>query len=279
MPWFEGVGLVVFGFLIGTYGSMVGVGGGFLIVPVLLFIGAPARIAAGTSLAVVLANSASSTVSYLRQKRVDIRSALIFSAAGIPGALLGAYADQHVPHRVFTILYGLLLAAIALRAFLARDAPAPTPAAATQSDAPPSAASHSRDFIDAMGVRHQYGFNIWTAIGVSAVTGFLASMFGIGGGVVQVPVMVYLFGFPTHIAVATSQLVIAITAAFGTASHAYYGDILLVPAIFLSIGAIAGAQVGARLASRMRAAPLMRWFSLAIAFAAFYLIYSSIAGR
>jgi uncharacterized membrane protein YfcA len=227
----------------------------------------------------VLANSASSTISYLRQKRVDIRSALIFSAAGIPGALLGAYADQHVPHRVFTILYGVLLSAIALRAFLARDAPAPAPAAAAQSDAPTSDAAYSRDFTDALGVRHQYGFNIWTAIGVSAVTGFLASMFGIGGGVVQVPVMVYLFGFPTHIAVATSQLVIAITAAFGTASHAYYGDILVVPAILLSIGAIAGAQLGARLAARMRAAPLMRWFSLAIAFAACYLIYSSVVGR
>ncbi|MBV8171156.1 MAG: sulfite exporter TauE/SafE family protein, partial [Candidatus Eremiobacteraeota bacterium] len=114
------------------------------------------------------------------------------------------------------------------------------------------------------------------AIAVSAFNGFLASMFGIGGGVVQVPAMVYLFGFPAHIAVATSQLVIAITAAFGTATHAYYGDILWLPALLLGVGAIAGAQLGAHLAARMQPGPLMRWFSLAVLFAALYLIYTSI---
>ncbi|HME81359.1 MAG TPA: sulfite exporter TauE/SafE family protein [Candidatus Eremiobacteraceae bacterium] len=272
MPWFEAAGFIVFGFFVGTYGSMVGVGGGFLIVPLLLFLGAPARVAAGTSLAVVLANSTSSTLSYLRQKRVDVKSGLIFSAAGVPGALLGAYADQHVPHRVFTLLFGLLLVAVAVRAFLARDPPPPMQ---SQSETAPAEGQLSRDFVDAQGVRHSYRFNVWGAIGVSAATGFLASMFGIGGGVVQVPAMVYLFGFPTHIAVATSQLVIAITSAVGTASHAYYGDIMLAPAVFLAIGAIAGAQVGAHLASRLQPGPLMRWFSLAVAAAALYLIYSS----
>lgn len=268
MPWFEYAGFIVFGFFVGTYGSMVGVGGGFLIVPLLLALGSPARVAAGTSLAVVLANSASSTISYLRQRRVDVKSGLIFSAAGIPGALLGAYADQHVPHHVFTLLFGILLVGVALRAFFTRDASAPS----HDDQQPQQGRNVSRDFVDAFGVRHQYSFNLWGGIAVSAVTGFLASMFGIGGGVVQVPAMVYLFGFPTHIAVATSQLVIAVTAAFGTAGHAYYGDILLLPAILLAAGAVAGAQLGARLASTMRPGPLMRWFSLAVVAAALYLI-------
>lgn len=269
MPWFEAIGFIVFGFAVGTYGSMVGVGGGFLIVPLLLFLGDPPRVAAGTSLAVVLANSASSTLSYLCQKRVDVKSGLIFSAAGIPGALLGAYADQHVPHHIFTLLFGILLVGVALRGFFARDAAKAT----NQPTGAPSSGGMSRDFVDALGVRHQYRFNIWGGIAVSAFTGFLASMFGIGGGVVQVPAMVYLFGFPTHIAVATSQLVIAVTSAFGTAGHAYYGDILPLPAIFLAIGAVGGAQLGAHLASRMQPGPLMRWLSLAIAAAALYLIF------
>jgi uncharacterized membrane protein YfcA len=270
MPWLEAAGFIVFGFFVGTYGSMVGVGGGFLIVPVLLALGSPARVAAGTSVVVVLANAASSTLSYLRQKRVDLRSGLIFSLAGIPGAILGAWADQHLPHRVFTVLFGLLLVAVAIRAVIAKNEPPPSAPPRDESAAP---GEHSRDFVDAMGVRHQYRFNIWAAIGVSAFTGFLASMFGICGGVVQVPAMVYLFQFPTHIAVATSQLVIFITATFGAATHAYYGDILPLPALFLSIGAISGAQLGARLSSRMHPGPLMRWFSVAVAAAALYLIF------
>jgi uncharacterized membrane protein YfcA len=269
MPWLEAIGFIVYGFAVGTYGSMIGVGGGFLIVPVLLFLGSPPRVAAGTSLAVVLANSASSTLSYLRQKRVDVKSGLLFSAAGIPGALLGAYADQHVPHHIFTLLFGFLLVAVALRTFLARD----VGNAPQRKPDDTSSGGVSRDFVDALGVRHQYRFNVWGGIAVSALTGFLASMFGIGGGVVQVPAMVYLFGFPTHIAVATSQLIIAVTSAFGTAGHAYYGDILPLPALFLAIGAIGGAQLGAHLAARTQPGPLMRWFSLAVAAAALYLIF------
>ena len=286
MPWFEALGFIVFGFAVGTYGSMIGAGGGFLIVPLLLFLGNTGRIAAGTSLAVVLLNASSSTVSYLRQRRVDIKSALIFSLAGIPGSLLGAYTVQHVPHRVFTILFGIILVLVAVRAFITRDrtvaaedAPADLDAPADIEEPTPIPARRpgrpARDFVDAMGVRHTYDFNLWGAIGVSAANGFLASMFGIGGGVIQVPAMVYLFGFPAHIAVATSQLVIVITAAFGTATHAFYGDVLWLPALLLGVGAVAGAQLGAHLASRMQPGPLMRWFSLAVLFAALYLIYTS----
>jgi uncharacterized protein len=271
MPWFEALGFVVFGFFVGTYGSMVGVGGGFLIVPLLLALGAPGRVAAGTSLVVVLANAASSTLSYLRQKRIDFQSGLLFAAAGIPGALLGAWVDQHVPHRVFTWLFGVLLVGVAIRAALTRVEP--VDAIAMAPDEPALSSDYRRDFVDAMGVRHEYRFNIWAALGVSAATGFLASMFGIGGGVVQVPAMVYLFHFPTHIAVATSQLIIFVTAIFGSAAHVYYGDVLPLPALFLGIGAIAGAQLGARLSSRMKPGPLMRWFSLAVALTALYLIF------
>jgi uncharacterized protein len=271
LPWYEALGLIAFGFFVGTYGAMVGVGGGFVVVPLLLALGSPARVAAGTSMVVVLANAASSTFSYLRQKRVDLRSGLLFSIAGIPGAILGAWADQHITHRLFTILFGIMLVIVAVRAALTRNEP-PSSAAPSDEVTPPDH-HHSRDFVDAMGVRHRYSFNIWAAIGVSALTGFLASMFGIGGGVVQVPAMVYLFHFPTHIAVATSSLIIFVTAIFGAGTHAYYGDILPLPALFLSIGALAGAQLGARLSSRMRPGPLMRWFSLVVAATALYLIF------
>ena len=270
MPWLEALGFVVFGFFVGTYGSMVGVGGGFLVVPLLLVLGAPARVAAGTSVIVILANAASSTVSYLRHRRIDLKSGLIFSIAGIPGAIAGAWVDQHVPHRVFTLLFAALLIAVAARAVLARDAPPPEVEVSAENES--ASGDHSRDFVDAFGVRHQYRFNIWAGIGISIVTGFLASMFGVGGGVVQVPAMIYLFHFPTHVAVATSQLIILVTAIFGGVTHAYYGDVLWLPALFLSIGALAGAQLGAHLSARMHPGPLMRWFSLIVVFAVLFLV-------
>lgn len=270
MPWVEALGFVVFGFIVGTYGSMVGVGGGFLVVPLLLVLGAPSRIAVGTSLVVVLANAASSTLSYLRQKRIDFHTGLTFSIAGIPGAIAGAWADQHVPHRLFTWLFAALLFIVAIRSFFASEVPVSDEKATM--DAASAPGDNSRDFVDAFGVRFRYRFNIWGGIGISVVTGFLASMFGIGGGVVQVPAMIYLLHFPTHIAVATSQLVILVTVAFGAATHAYYGDILPLPALFLSMGAIGGAQVGARLSARLKPGPLMRWFSLIVAFAILFLI-------
>jgi len=270
MPWFELLGFVVFGFFVGTYGSMVGVGGGFLVVPLLLALGFPARIAAGTSVIVVLANAASSTVTYLRQRRIDLQSGLIFSVAGIPGAIAGAWVDQHVPHRVFSLLFAALLILVAGRSLFARNEPLPD--AQASEEAGPEEAGHSRDFVDAFGVHHQYRFNIWVGVGISIVTGFLASMFGIGGGVVQVPAMIYLLHFPTHVAVATSSLVIFVTALFGGAAHAHYGDVLLYPALFLSIGAVAGAQLGAQLSARMKPGPLMRWFSLIVVFAVLFLL-------
>jgi uncharacterized membrane protein YfcA len=272
MPWYEFVAFVALGLVVGTYGTMVGVGGGFLMVPVFLFMHQPAKVAAGTSLAVVLVNSVSGTLQYLRQRRVDLVSGLIFSIAGIPGALLGAYADQFIPHRVFTILFGVLLLVVGARILLVREKAESLSDDSTPQRGAASAWHIRRDFDDAHGVRHSYRYSLIGGIAISVATGFLASLFGIGGGVVQVPAMVYLFGFPAHVATATSQFIIAVTSFFGTASHLYYGDVLPLPALALALGAIAGAPLGAFLALRMKAAPLMRWLSLAILFAAIYLI-------
>ncbi len=271
MPWYEFLGFIALGLVVGTYGTMVGVGGGFLMVPVFLFMHQPARVAAGTSLVVVLANAASGTLQYLRQRRVDLRSGLIFSIAGVPGAILGAYADQHIPHRLFTILFGVLLLGVGLRILLTREK-VETEASQAAREAPAQSGQFASDFVDAHGVRHQYRFNLLGGIAISAATGFLASLFGIGGGIVQVPAMVYLFGFPAHVAAATSQFIIALTALVGSVSHVYYGDVLPLPALALAIGAVGGAQIGAQLALRMKAAPLMRWLSIAVLFAAIYLI-------
>lgn len=284
VSWLEIAAFVALGFFVGAYGTMVGVGGGFLLVPLFLIGHMAPKDAAGTSMAVILANAASGTWSYVRQRRVDFRTGLLFSLAGLPGALLGAYIDQVIQYRVFHLLFGLLLGTFALRLFFApqRDEPADPSGAGTwargrASNPPDSFGVVAADFVDAQGIRHVYRYNAWVGVGLSFGVGFLASAFGIGGGVMHVPAMVYLFGFPAHVATATSHFIIFLTSLFGTMSHAHYGDVVWMPALSLAVGAVAGAQVGAKLAKRIAPGPLLRLLSLAQFSAAGWLIFKALS--
>jgi uncharacterized protein len=284
MHWYEAVGLVALGLFAGGYGTMVGLGGGFLLVPAFLLLGYDARLAAGTSIFVVLANALSGTVSYLRQKRTDIRSGLIFAIFGIPGAWFGALVDQWLPQRLFMAMFAALLAWVGIRLLTTNERSLHEIGGEAQRDDEPrpglrTAAERGlieRDFVDAEGVRYSYRYDVVSAIGVSLASGFVASLFGIGGGIVQVPAMVYMFGFPAHIATATSHMIIAVTSVVSVASHALYGDVAWAPAILVGIGAVVGAQIGARLARRVAPGPLMKLLAAAVIVTAAKLIWNAL---
>ena len=244
---------VLLGVIAGTYGTLIGVGGGLLVVPVLLFLHVAPKQAAGTSMAVVLANAISGSASFLRQRRVDVRAGVIFAVAGIPGAVLGGLADQVVPPRVFTLLFATFLTLVAVRLLLRPGQDAGAPVIADE---------HARA-----------GFRPLLAAVIGFATGFVASLFGVGGGIIFVPALAYLFGFPAHVATATSTFTIALTAIVATASHAYYGDVLWQAALWIALGAVVGAQIGARLAPLVRAPGLLRLFAVAVLIAAAWLFY------
>ena len=106
---------VPIGFLVGTYGTIIGAGGGFIIVPLLVFLfpaDGPSMITAA-SLAVICVNAASGTAAYAVQKRISYRTGIFFAAATIPGALLGSYLTSFISKRVFGIVFGVLLVAVA----------------------------------------------------------------------------------------------------------------------------------------------------------------------
>jgi len=285
MPWPNAAALVALGLFAGGYGTIVGLGGGFLLVPAFLLMGFDPRVAAGTSLAVVFANGASGTISYLRQKRVDVSTAVLFAVAGMPGAWLGAYVDQWIPQRLFSIVFALLLAWVGVRLLMPqRIEPDDAMEVAARDDEPrpglrpgTSAAYVTRDFVDAQGMRHAYRYHVAAGTIISFFAGFVASTFGIGGGIIQVPAMVYLFGFPAHVATATSHMIIALTSLVGSISHGLYGDIKWAEALLVGAGAIVGAQVGARLAKRVPAVPLMRLLAVAVLFTAAKLLWNAAA--
>lgn len=283
MHWYEAVGLVALGLFAGGYGSMVGLGGGFVLVPALLLLHYDSRVAAGTSIFVVLLNAASGSIQYLRQRRVDIRSAIVFAIAGIPGAWLGAAIDQVIPQRVFLFVFAALLVWASIRLLTtSKLAHAELGAEAQREDEPrpglddASRGIITRDFHDRQGVRHTYRYNLAGGVVISIGAGFVASALGVGGGLVQVPAMIYMFGFPPHIAIATSTLVIALTALFGTASHALYDDVAWTPALLLGLGAVVGAQIGARLAKRVPETPLLQLLAVAVIVTAAKLIWDAL---
>lgn len=249
MNWLGIAGFVALGLVAGCYGTVVGVGGGLFIVPVLIFEHFAPKDAVGTSMAVVLANATSGSISFLKQKRVEIRTGVLFALAGLPGTVLGAYVDQIIPRQLLSLLFGIFLLLVGIRLWFDRPRGPDT----------------------VRSPRRKPGR--WLAVIIAFVAGFFASLFGIGGGILYVPSMLYILQFAAHVATATSTFTIALTALFGTVSHAYYHDIVIGPALALAVGAVAGAQIGAGLAPRIRAAPLVRLFSIAVFVSAGWLIY------
>jgi uncharacterized membrane protein YfcA len=267
--------LVPLGFLVGLVGTLIGAGGGFLLVPALLVLYPTANPATITSisLAVVFANAAAGSVALARERWTDYHTGLIFAAATVPGAVLGALAVAFIPRALFTGLFGVLLLILALVVIL-------RPRRGGTAGRMPEPGMLTRVIVDATGTRHEYHYHLWQGILLSLGAGFLSSLLGIGGGIVYVPAMVLLLDLPTQIATATSQFILAITALAGTSVHLATGELAfgagLRRALVLASGVIPGAFVGAHLARRMRGRVIIRLLGVALALVGLRLLLSAI---
>jgi uncharacterized protein len=255
------LGLVGLGLAVGAFGTLIGAGGGFVLVPALLILyphDSPALVT-GISLAVVFLNASSGSIAYARMRRVDVVSGLMFSAATIPGAVLGALATAWIPRQVFDVAFGALLTAGAVYLFLRPKGPA-TPAAGSH------AGRFARTLVERDGTTHTWSYNPYLGVGISVLVGFASSLLGIGGGIIHVPVLAQLLDFPVHIATATSHFTLAIMALAGTLVHLARGE--LGPGLgriaALGVGVVAGAQVGAALSQRVGGVWIMRGLAVAL---------------
>jgi uncharacterized protein len=246
--------LVVLGFLVGTFGTLVGAGGGFILTPVLLLVypkSTPALITA-ISLIVVFFNAGSGSIAYRRQRRIDYRTGLLFAACTLPGSVLGVLVANAISRPTFDVLMGIALTALAIWLLVAKGDGA---GASTGSGA-------ERVITDRSGTVYRYRPRVRLGAGLSVGVGFVSSFLGIGGGVVHVPLMVGLLRFPTHIATATSHFVLAFMALVATIVHAlagqFHGGLGLRRAAALSVGVVVGAQLGAWLSSRMSSRTIER---------------------
>jgi uncharacterized protein len=263
MLWFVPIGI-----FIGVYGTLIGAGGGFILVPILVFLfpqDSPSMITA-SSLAIICVNAGSGTIAYARMKRISYKTGILFAAASIPGAFIGSAFTRFIPRKAFGALFGGLLMGVAVFLSVTRGIRGRRAAAAVTEDQPVRAWSSVRDtVVDREGRTHSLSFNLLIGMGLSMVIGFLATLVGIGGGLIHVPVLTYIFDFPLHIATATSHFVLFFTALAGVIEHIldHTWPTHLLRDACLAAGVIGGAQVGAYL-SRKISAP---WIVLALAIA------------
>lgn len=237
------VSLLVLGVSVGTFGTLVGIGGGIILIPVflLVFQWTPQQ-AVGTSLVVVFFNAVSGSVAYIKQKKVYYDAAIRFSIATLPGAVIGSYLAEYFTSTSFQVSFGGLLIIVSMTMFFC---------------------GKQQEGKSEFG---EIGFTYNRTLGVllSVLVGFLSSILGIGGGVIHVPAMVYILGFPTHVATATSHFVLAISTFFGVVTHYIIGNILIKPGLIIGIGAVVGAQIGAKLSVKVQSHAILILLAIAL---------------
>jgi hypothetical protein len=186
-------------------------------------------------------------------RRIDYKSGLLLSAATIPGAVLGAMTTGFIPRPIFDGILGIVM--ILVSAFLIWR---PMLRGASM-----LAAMAERDGTDRLG-----SYNLPLGLGLSLVVGYVSSLLGIGGGIIHVPVLVHLLGFPVHVATATSHFILSFMSLAGTGVHVASGVFVhgVRRTIALAIGVVAGAQLGAWLSSRLRGQWIMRGLAVALGF-------------
>lgn len=239
--------LVLLGLVSAVFGSIVGLGGGIIIVPTLVLLGPQltgAEIdhatAVGTSLAVLIVTALASTLSYAKKKRVDFRSGwLLFMTSG-PAAMLGSALTSHLKNGAFQLTFGIFMLLMAAL-LVARDFMKPV-----TKEWP-----IKRMFTDTEGRTYEYSYGAVPALLIGLGVGLISGLFGIGGGSLFVPVMVLLFRFPPHVATATSMFVIFLSSILGSGVHAWLGETDWFVVLALVPGAWAGGKIGAYIATRM----------------------------
>jgi uncharacterized membrane protein YfcA len=256
------------GLFVGAFGTLIGAAGGFILVPVLLFLyphETPATITSIT-LTVAFFNALSGSIAYGHLKRIDYRSGLLFSLAAVPGSILGATTTFFLSRGVFQYIFGAVLLLIA--GYLIWR--------------PQRQISHDivvkrhvvRKITDSHNKVYTYSFARPRGMVIAFGVGFIGGLLGIGGGIMHVPALTQLLNFPTHVASATSHFVVAITTLAAIGTHVVTGAYTagIHRALVLSAGAFIGAQFGARLSQRVSGTFIIRLLSIGLALVALRLL-------
>jgi uncharacterized membrane protein YfcA len=278
------------GFLVGLLGGFFGVGGGFLAGPMMFLVGVPMNFVVGTDLAHMTGKSIVAARRHRVLGHVDIRLGLLMVLGTVPGIEIGARIIEGLESTgnidlVVGIAYVVIL--LAIGTFTAWESMRALQLVRTER-------MDAKDALAFQGVTRQIrrfrlpplvslpdsgieSISLWVILGVSFLTGLLAGVLGVGGGFIRMPMMIYLIGVPTHVAVGTDLFEVVISAGFGTVTHALKGNVDVLMALVMGTGAAIGAQIGA-VSTRFFAGPRIRLFFSVLPFVGATLVLLRLLG-
>ena len=222
----EGLWLIPLGFVAGLLGSIIGLGGGIITVPVLTFVGFPPTLASSNSIFAVFSNAVASSISYAKQRRIEYSIGLKLGLLSIPGTIVGAFISSDIAPSYFKILFGLILISASIYIFAKRKIEP-----------------------------HSYNLSkqiMLLAIGTSFLAGIISGLFGVGGGIIFVPLMVIAMGLSMKNAAPTSQFILLFASASALVTHTILGHPDFYDALLLASGSFVGGLVGARLSLEIK---------------------------
>ncbi len=256
--------LLGLGGMVGVLSGMFGVGGGFLMTPLLFFIGIPPAVAVATEANQIVASSFSGVLAHFRRKTVDLRMGTVLLVGGLTGAALGVVVFNYLKslgqvdllvklcYVIFLGVIGSLMFVESLNAIRK----------SRKANGAPPAKRRQRGWVHSMPFKMRFRtsglyISVIPPLVVGLFVGILSAIMGVGGGFIMVPAMIYLLGMPTKVVVGTSLFQIIFVTGFTTMLHAttnYTVDVVL--AVLLLVGGVVGAQFGPVIGARMKAEQL-----------------------
>ena len=235
--------LILIGLAASALGALVGIGGGVIIVPLLIFFGINMGIldritpqsAVGTSSIILIVIGLSAMISYGRSNQVDWKNGRLFLLGIMPGAFIGSYASRFFTIDSFNLYFGIFLIFLSTLLII-RDRIKPISIFQDE--------RYMEPHVDNMGEVHHYGFPTYIAIISTFVVGFFTGLFGIGGGALMTPLMLRVFRMPATIAIGTSMMMVFFSGSAAAVGHMLQGNVDFWYALFIVPAAFIGAKLG-----------------------------------
>jgi uncharacterized protein len=260
------------GGIVGFLSGMFGVGGGFLITPLLFFIGVPPAVAVATGANQVVASSISGVLAQLRRKGVDFHMGTVLLVGGFIGSAIGVWVFAlmtrlgqidlfvQLSYVIFLGLIGALMFQESVRSLLR----------SRKAGGAPIRRSHVHSWVHGLPFKMKFRasglyISVIPPVLIGASVGFLSAIMGVGGGFILVPAMIYLLGMPTKVVIGTSLFQIIFVTGFTTVMHAVNSQTVdMMLALLLIMGGVVGAQIGTRVGVRLKAEQLRILLSLLV---------------
>jgi len=256
----------------GLLGSMLGLGGGVFFVPLLtLVLNVPIHIAIGSSLVAIIANSITASSTHIKARLTNIRLGMLLLTATTIGAIAGGFIANVMASTILTALFGLALIGIGYFMIKRRqpiqEAAPPRETAAGSGDSPTSSGgSLAASYYD-RNLNQVVTYNVshvpqgW---GINLPVGIASSLLGVGGGIINIPVMNLIMRVPIRAAMATNSFMVGITALAGACIYYYHGYIYPLTVAPIMVGSFIGALIGAQLVQRARSIILRQIFAIVL---------------